>query len=242
MTGMVISEDLKNKLLSFTKKNRKSDLVGVYLYFIEQKYNINPVLFPKEKTIYQSLDNLIDILENQNKLFRQTEIKIQFGQQNINAQTKRIYICPFSGKAFGDNTHPNPQDAIYDWVSKCPENTEMVGGLKAKRFYISEDPEVIKNYIKKRKEPITKVVYSSAVTGKLFNSKAAVIDDFKKNHIKYLTLFEVQNQNRFNIEENFLEFLQKQLTEDKISIFVESLSGFKEFIPYLEKWLDSEKE
>ena len=45
---------------------------------------------------------------------------------------------------------------------------------------ISEDPEVIKNYIKRRKEPIKKVVYSSAITGKLFNTKGAVIEDFKK--------------------------------------------------------------
>ena len=239
MTNTVVSESLKNKLLQFLKNNRKVDLITIYLFFIENQFHIKPVVFPYNKTIYQSLDNLIKILESQNKLWRETEIKIQFGQQSVNEETKKIYICPFTGKVFGDHTHPNPQDAIYDWVSSCAENKERIGGLQAKRFFVSEDPEVIKNYISKRKDPITKIVYSSAITGKLFNSKEAIIDDFKKNHVKYLSLQEVQNQNRFEIEEGFLEFLQKRLTEEKISEFVEALSNFKEFDPYIEKWLTS---
>ena len=141
---------------------------------------------------------------------------------------------------FGDNTCPNPQDAIYDWVSKCPENKERIGGLPVKRFFVSEDSEVIKNYIVKRKASIKKVVYSSAITGKLFNSKKAVLDDFKNNHVKHLTLLEVQNQNRFQIEEGFLEFIQKHLTEDKIAGFVEGLSQHSEFESYLEKWVESD--
>lgn len=224
-------------MLEFLKKNRGADLTSIYLFFIEKKFKIKPVLFPRDKTIFQSLEDLIQKLEHENKLWRETEIHIQFGGQSVNEETKKIYICPFTGKVFGDNTHPNPQDAIYDWVSNCPENTERVGGLRAKRFYVSEDPEVIKNYIKKRKDPIKKVVYSSAITGKLFNTKAAVIEDFKKNHIKHLTLFEVQNQNRFQIETEFLAFIQKHLSEEKITVFVEELSQHKEFEPYLKKWL-----
>ena len=169
----------------------------------------------------------------------QTEIKIQFGQQSVNDETTKIYICPFTGKVFGNNTHPNPQDAIYDWVSSCSENKERIGGLHVKRFFVSEDPEVIKNYISKRKDPITKTVYSSAITNKLFNSKKAVIDDFKKNHVKSMTLQEVQNQDKFEIEKSFLDFLQEQLTEEKISQFVEALAKFSEFEPYLEKWLEN---
>lgn len=234
---MQITEKLKKEILNFLKENKKADLILTYLYYVEQKNNLNPVVFVREKKIYQSLDNLLEKLEKEGKLYRETEIKIQFGQLSVNEETKKIYICPFTGKVFGDNTHPNPQDAIYDWVSKCPENTERVGGLKAKRFYITEDPEIIKKYITKRKEPITKLVYSSGLTGKLFNSKKAVIDDFEKTNIKYLTLFEVQNQNRYEIEESFLKFIQDLLTEDKIRDFVDSISKFKEFEPYLEKWL-----
>ncbi len=233
----LINQDLKQAMLDFLKKNKGADLTSIYLYFVEKKHKVKPVLFPKDKMIYLSLDELIQKLEQENKLWRETEIHIQFGGQSVNEQTTKIYICPFTGKVFGDNTHPNPQDAIYDWVGRCPENTERVGGLKVKRFYVSEDPEVIKNYIKKRKEPIKKVVYSSAITGKLFNTKAAVIEDFKKNHVKTLSLFEVQNQNRYQIEESFLAFIQKYLSEEKIGHFVDELSEHPEFEPYLKRWL-----
>jgi Protein of unknown function (DUF2709). len=196
----------------------------------------------REKTIYQSQEEVVKKLEDQGKLWRETEIKIQFGQQSVNEQTKKVYICPFTGKVFGDNTHPNPQDAIYDWVSSCPENKERVGGLKVKRFFVSEDPEVIKNYIIKHKEPITKIVYSSAVTGKLFNSKASVIDDFVKNQIKEMSLVEVTNQNRYQMEEHLLAFIQKHLDESKIASFVESMSDIEEFAPYVESWVEENRE
>jgi len=234
---MQISDKIKSELLKFLKSNKKVDLITTYLYFLEKNFNLSPVLFPREKIIYKSLNDLITLLTNEGKLFRETEIKIQFAQQAVNNETKKIYICPFTGKVFGDNTHPNPQDAIYDWVSKCPENTERVGGLKTKRFYITEDPEIIKKYITKRKDPISKTVYSSGITGKLFNSKEAVIEDFKKNNIKHMTLVEVQNQNKYEIEKNLLKFIEENLTEDKLQQFVEAASKFKEFEPYIEKWL-----
>lgn len=242
MSKLVLTGSIKDELREFLKKNKKADLVSTYLYFLEQKHNLNPVLFIKEKTIYRSLNELVSTLESQGKLWRETEIKIQMGQPTVNQETKKIYICPFTGKVFGDNTCPNPQDAIYDWVSKCPENTERVGGLRVKRFFVSEDPEVIKNYVVKRKEPITKIVFSSAVTGKLFNSKQAVIEDFKKNQLKPLSLVEVPNQNRFQIEESFLKFIQSHLEEGKISSFVESMSAEEDFAPYVELWLEEEKD
>jgi len=239
-SALTISDAQKADLLKMLKKNRSADLITLYLAFIEEKFQLRPILYPREKMIYQSLDDLIHKLEKQGKLWRETEITIQFGQQSVNEQTKKIYICPFTGKVFGDNTHPNPQDAIYDWVSRCPENKERVGGLPAKRFFVSEDPEVIKNYISERKASVKKVVYSSAITGKLFNSKQAVIEDFKKNYIKPLTMLEVQNQNRYQIDETFLQFIQTHLNEDKIAAFVEALSKHSEFEPYLAKWVETE--
>ena len=237
-TALSITEEQKKILLEFLKKNRNVDLVTIYLAFVEEKFKVKPVLFPRDKTIYQSLDGLLQRCSEPGKLWRETEITIQFGQQSVNDKTKKIYICPFTGKVFGDNTHPNPQDAIYDWVAHCPENTERAGGLPVKRFFVSEDPEVIKQYVSERKASVKKVVYSSALTGKLFSSKAAVIEDFKKNHIKYLSLIEVQNQNRFQIEEEFLKFIQKQLNEEKIAAFVEALSEHPEFKSYLKKWVE----
>ena len=122
--ALTVTDEQKNDLLKFLKKNKTADLITIYLAFIEEKFHLKPVLYPRDKTIYQSLDDLIEKLEKHGKLWRETEITIQFGQQSVNEQTKKIYICPFTGKVFGDNTHPNPQDAIYDWVSKCPENKE----------------------------------------------------------------------------------------------------------------------
>lgn len=237
---MQISDNLQDELLTFLGKHKKADVITSYLYFLEKKLKINPILFIREKKIYQGKDELIKHLETQGKLWRETEIKIQFQKENVNEQTTKIYICPFTGKVFGNNTHPNPQDAIYDWVSTCPENTERVDGLRVKRFFVSEDPEVIKNYIIQRKEPITKIVYSSAVTGKLFNSKKSVIDDFVKNQIKSIPLVEVPSQNRFEIEEHFLSFIQSKLKEEEISAFVEALSKIPEFTAYVEGWLEEE--
>jgi len=233
----LITLEMKKELINYLKKHKKTDLVTLYLCYVEKKFETHPILFPKEKTIYQNIDSLTKLLEEKEGLYRETHIHVQFGQPTVNEETQKIYLCPFTGKVFGDNTHPNPQDAIYDWVSTCPENTEKKEGLRVKRFFVSEDPEIIKNYISERKKPLIKVVYSSAITGKLFHSKEAVIEDFKKNHCKPMTLIEVQNQNRFEIEEHFLAFLQSQLTEEKISQFVESLAQIKEFAPYLEKWL-----
>ena len=130
------------------------------------------MLFVKEKTIYQSKDALVKKVDEEGKLCRETEIKIKIGKPSVNTKTKKIYICPYSGKVFGDNTHPNPQDAIYDWVSKCPENTERANGMRVKRFFVSEDPAVIKNYVQEHKKTISKTVFSSGVTGKLFNDTA----------------------------------------------------------------------
>lgn len=242
MTKIAISEDVKGELKNFLNENPEAELVNTYLFFVEKKFNLHPVLFVRDKIIYQSSEDAVKALESKNQLWHEAEIKISLGQTSVNDQTKKIYICPFTGKVFGDNTHPNPQDAIYDWVSKCPENKERVGGLKTKRFFVSEDPEVIQSYAAKTKpkEPIKKIVYTSVLNGKLFSSKQSVVEDFKKNYLKSLSLFEVQNQNKFQIEEEFLGFIKKQLVEEKIAAFVESLAEIEDFQPYVNEWIEAE--
>lgn len=242
MLKTVISEELKNSLKDYLAENPMAELVQTYLFFIEKKFNIQAVLYPQGKIIFQSADDAVRALEKENKLWHETEIKISFSPQAVNESTKKVYICPFSGKVFGDNTHPNPQDAIYDWVSKCPENTERVGGLKSKRFFVSEDPEVISSYIPKTKpkEAIKKVVYSSVLNGKLFNSKHSVVDDFKKNYLKHISLNEVQSQNKYEIEESFLKFIQRELVEDKVASMVEALSEKDGFETYINAWIEAE--
>ena len=240
MTTLSITGTLKAELIKYLEEQDSAELLDTYLFFLEKKFDLHPVVFVKDKIIYQNADEAVAKVAEEGKLWHKTEIKIGYGPPSINEETKKIYICPFTGKVFGDNTHPNPQDAIYDWVSKCPENTEMAGGVKAKRFFISEDPEVIKNYIKPVKEPISKAVYSSAITGKLFNTKEAVIADFKKNYLKPIALAEVQSQKRFKPHENFLALFQEQLQEEKIEAFVEALTQYEEFHPYVSEWVEEE--
>jgi hypothetical protein len=241
MASVAVSEKLKKDLLEFLKGQRNPELLIAYLYYVEKKFDLKPVVFVRDKVIYASAEEAVSALEKEGKLWRETEVKIGYGPPSVNEETKRVYICPFTGKVFGDNTHPNPQDAIYDWVSKCPENNEKVGGVKVKKFFVSEDPEMIRNYIKPYKDPITKIVFSSAITGKLFNNKESVVRDFKENYLKEMTLLEVQNQNRFQLEDKFLKFIQDQLQEEKVTAFVEALAEHDAFHPYVKKWVESEE-
>lgn len=237
MSQKALNDVLKD-FLSYLKHKRKPDLITNYLYYVSSKEKLSPVACPRHKMIFRSLEQAVEILEKEGRLWRETRIRIGQEVANVNEQTKKVYICPFSGKVFADNTHPNPQDAIYDWVAKCPQNTERKEGLVVKRFFVSEDPEIIKNYIEKYSEPITKVVYSSAITGALFQNKEVIVKEFKKHYAKPITLEEIQNQNRFEIEPVFLQFIQEQLAETKITEFIESLAEHEEFLPFIEKWLE----
>jgi hypothetical protein len=238
---MEISEKIKSALLEFLRGQRAPELLSAYLFYLEKAFHIRPVVFVRDKIIYRTLDEAISKLEKEGKIWRETEIKIGYGPPTVNAQTKKIYICPFTGKVFADNTHPNPQDAIYEWVSKCPQNKERLGGVPVKRFFVSDDPEVIKNYIQPHKEPISKIVYSSAITGKLYNSKETIIRDFKEGYLKPMTLVEVQNQNRFQMEDSFINFLQGQLQEDKIASFIQVLAENEPFHPYVKSWIETDE-
>jgi Protein of unknown function (DUF2709) len=234
-----ISTELLKKVKIFLSENPKAELLSTYLYYIEQKYGIKPVLYPPKKMIYKSLKEAIDDVDSQGKLCHEVQITIGKNEKAVNEETKKIYICPFSGKVFGDNTHPNPQDAIYDWVANCPENKELVGGLRAKRFFVSDDPLVIAEYAKKIevKEAKVKVVYVSPLTGKLFSSREAVLEDFEKNWVKPLSLEEVHAQSRFKIEDKFLDFFQKQLEEEKVTDFVKAVAEDVALQPHVESWL-----
>lgn len=230
---------LKKDFLSYLKPKRKPDLITSYLYYLARRDQISPVVCPRYKLIFKSFDEALETLEKEGRIWRETRIHIGQESSVVNEQTQKIYICPFSGKVFADNTHPNPQDAIYDWVAKCPQNTERKDGLVVKRFFVSEDPEIIKNYIEKSSEPITKVVFSSALSGALFQNKETILNEFKENHLKPFALEEVQNQNRFEIEKGLLEYIQTQLEEENVTSFIEDLAKHEEFMPYIEKWLES---
>lgn len=230
---------IQEVLKEYVSKTKKPELIATYLRYVEEKLRLHPVLFLKDKIVFRSAEDALRILEGQSNLWRETEIKIGYVTSSVNDQTSKIYICPFTGKVFGNNTCPNPQDAIYDWVSHCKENTERVGGLKVKRFFISEDPEVIRSYAAKfaPKEPTVKIVFSSCINGKLYHSKEAVIEDARENYLKHISLIEVMNQSKYHIDESFMALIQEQLGEDKIASFIEAASKIPELVPFVEKWL-----
>lgn len=238
MSKKSLLDALKKDFLSYLKHRRKPDLITSYLYYVAHRDIVSPVVCPRYKMIFRNLEEAMQILEKEGRLWRETRIHLGQESSVVNDQTKKIYICPFSGKVFADNTNPNPQDAIYDWVAKCPQNTERKDGLVVKRFFVSEDPEIIKNYISQSKEVITKIVFSSAMTGALYQNKETIVDEFKKQYLKPITLEEIQNQNRFEIEPNFLQYIQSQLAEEKVTEFIEDLSQYEEFQPYIEQWLE----
>ncbi len=242
MGKTTISGELISDLKGYLKRHHRPELISTYLFYVSKKFDIHPTLSPKHKIVYRSLDEAVKMLGESGQLWRETKIRIGSQGSSVNGQTKKIYICPFTGKVFADNTHPNPQDAIYDWVLKCPENTERNDGMRVKRFYVSEDPEVIKKYIKADKVATIKGVYSSVITGSLFNSKESVIEDFKQNFVKEISLQEILNQNRYQLEESFLKFIQDELAEDNLTTFIEALSEYPEFPPYIETWLEDESE
>ncbi|MEG3031057.1 MAG: DUF2709 domain-containing protein [Victivallaceae bacterium] len=236
---MNVSGSTKKKLLRFLKTQRKPELLDAYLFCLGQSLGLSPVVFVKDKVIYSTAEEALSKLEAAGKVWREAEIYIGAGRPSVNSETKRIYICPFTGKVFADNVYTNPQDAIYDWLSTCKENTERQGGVKVKRFFVSDDPEVIRNYIQPLKEPIKKTVFSSTVSGKLFNSLDNVIEDFKSNYLKPMSLLEVQNQNKFQLEESFLNLLQNSLEEEKITLFLELLAEDNEFHAYIKEWVET---
>lgn len=240
MSKLTLSGEALSFVKEYVSQTKHPALISTYLFYIEKKFQLQPVLFVRDRIIYRSESDAIALLEKEGKLWRETEIKIGYVSSSVDELTKKIYICPFTGKVFGDNTNPNPQDAIYEWVANCPENNERIGGLKVKRFYISEDPQVIQSYASKfkPKEPITKIVFSSAINGKLYHSKDSVIEDFKENYLKKMSLVEVQNQNKFQIEDSFLQFIQEQLTDDKIATFVEALSLVDSLSDHVERWVN----
>ena len=69
--------------MRFFQDNPSAELINTYLCFIEKKFNLQPVLFPKDKVIYSSADELITKLEKEGQLWHETEIKIGYSEEDV---------------------------------------------------------------------------------------------------------------------------------------------------------------
>ena len=63
MVKTVMSEEQRSALQQFLKKNPQAELISTYLYFIEKKFNIKPVLFVRDKIIFQSTEDIVKNLQ-----------------------------------------------------------------------------------------------------------------------------------------------------------------------------------
>ena len=88
MGKIVLSEQEREKLLKFLEDNRPPELVNTYMYFLEERYHIAPVLFPKNKTIYMSADEAVKRLEKEGQIYHETKIKIGTDSRTVNEKTK----------------------------------------------------------------------------------------------------------------------------------------------------------
>ena len=53
-----------------------------------------------------------------------------------------------------------------------------------------------------------------------------------------MELVDVPSQNRYQIEESFLAFIQEQLDDNRISAFVDAMSAHKEFETHVARWVE----
>ena len=90
MTQNVISNDIKDELEQFLKENESPELVNTYLFYVEKKFKLHPVLFPKDKIIYQSAEDAVKYVEKQQQLWHETEIKIGYSNLSVNDQTRKF--------------------------------------------------------------------------------------------------------------------------------------------------------
>lgn len=236
---LAITTEQKAHLLNFLKKTKNVTPLMGYCAFLEDKHHLKLVICPREKIICQSMADLVAYLEAQGKLWKQTECSIQYSRPLVDHNTKQIYICPHCGWAVGDNTD-YPTDAICTHVKKCPKNHERIGGLPTDRFIISKNPEDIKKHIPEKKSSVQKVVFTSHFDPKkVFISKQAVIDDFKKSYVKSVSLSEaasavLEEKPEPIIEEKLKAFIDQQIQE--FDAFIQILAEDKNFELYLKKW------
>jgi hypothetical protein len=237
--AFVLSEDEKLHLLNFLKKTRNVDAVTAYCAYIEEKYRLKLVSFPRGKKMSFSMDSLVQELDSEGKLCVEKEIVRRYGRLVADNLTTKLYLCPFCDWAIGDNVDQFAGDKIVEHVAICSKNNEIEGGLKSKRFLISTDPKEIKKRSEDPKAISKKMVFTSNFSSKAFSSKKEVVEDFKKNFVRPITLKEVVYADEdVELDEKLLNFKEEHVTGEVIERFLHSLESLDEFKPYLKKWVE----
>eukprot|EP00105_Crassostrea_gigas_P044026 XP_019928174.1 PREDICTED: uncharacterized protein LOC109620371 [Crassostrea gigas] len=210
---MLVSIDptIAEKLIEISGKS-KGEFTELFLNFITLEYDIRPVLYLGNRTIYRTPEEAFEKLTKNDEAYTCIKLNTVGHKPEVDNETTKIFICPFSGKVFGNNMFLHPEDVIYEWVMNCPENKVGKSGMKERRFYVSEDPKLISSY-KKEEVVETKEVFKSISSKKLFLSQEDAIEDVKKS-LKPMSISEVVSQKKHKLDDDFIELLQKVLDED----------------------------
>lgn len=237
---MIIEETVEKDIQKYLTEKREVEVLSAYFFFLEKVHTLSPVLSLKDKVIYSTKEHALQTLEEKNALWKEVKVLVKKGNFHVNEYTKKIYICPFSGKVFGDNTHPNPQDAIYHWVANCPENKENDHGMKTKRFYVSEDPKMIKKYLDLKVNDEVRVVYSSLASRKLFQDREGIRKEYEKKYLSQISLEESYEQEKYQLEAELSELLKRELVEEKVQEFAYALSQRELIYPLIRHWFEED--
>ena len=67
MSKLLVAKEFQQSLIDFLKSTKHPELISTYLFFVEQKFELQPVLFIRDKLIYQSETDAIRALEKEDK-------------------------------------------------------------------------------------------------------------------------------------------------------------------------------
>ena len=56
-----------------------------------------------------------------------------------------------------------------------------------------------------------------------------------------MSLVDVANQNKFNLEDHLLNFIQDHMDESKVSSFVEAMNKEEEFAEFVNQWMEGQE-
>ena len=92
MAKMVIAGEQRNVLHQYLEENSAVELVTAYLFFIENKLKLKPVLFVRDKVIYKSADEVVKALEKTMRVSRWRPPPYKSAQYSCPASQRHMVV------------------------------------------------------------------------------------------------------------------------------------------------------
>src|SRR3990167_4358212 len=100
MPKFVITDNLREELFKYLKKNRKADLITTYLFFLEKKHHLKPVLFPKKKTTRDSTSSSKNSKKGESYGAKQ-RLKSNLEKRASTRRQRRFTSAPLPARSLG---------------------------------------------------------------------------------------------------------------------------------------------